>query len=100
MVAQSTWPPARMETAGWLPLAMMSDSRRAPSCASDLAVWGCTGATTLAAELSTRRRSCGSGCGRATADLTTFNTNCFFACCLRAADWGAFAGTLDDRALV
>src|SRR5205085_6070234 len=41
---------------------------------------GCTVATTLAAELSTRKRSCGSGCGSATAELTTFNTNAFRAC--------------------
>src|SRR6266704_1338018 len=64
---------------------MMSDSMRAPSLASDRAVSGWTDATTLAAELNTRRRSCGSGCGRATADLTTLSTKSFLACCFCVA---------------
>ncbi len=94
MVAQSTCPLERMDTAGWLPLAIMSDSMRAPSLASAFAVSGCTGATTLAAEFSTRKRSCGSGCGSATAVLTTFNTNALRACCFCVAVLGsAFFGT-------
>src|SRR5438270_11987771 len=90
MVAQSTCPDESTDTAGCSPLAMISDSTCAPSFARDLAVCGCTVATTLAAELSTRSRSCGAGCGKATADFTTLSTNSLRAACFcKAALAGA-----------
>src|SRR6185369_14112130 len=72
---QSTWPAAIIETAGFCPDETNSVSIRAPSLANCFAILLSIGDTRLVAAESTRKRSCGSGCGKATADCTTSSTN-------------------------
>src|SRR5207244_9312823 len=74
---QSTLPLPKIETAGCSPPAISSASRCAPSRANFFADSGAMGCATVTAEASTRKRSCGSGWGSATAMLTTSSANFF-----------------------